>query len=637
MHNDNGKPTLKSVIMSMGLVFGDIGTSPLYTLSIIFPFIEPTYYNVTGIVSLIIWTLILLVAVEYTWLAMSLSRRGEGGTLILKEILVKFLSGKHSRLKWYVSILGMAGVSLLLGDGVITPAISILSAVEGVAFIPAFATISIHTIVAISVVIAFLLFAFQKRGSEGISSVFGPVMAIWFLTIAASGFFSIVQYPEILIALSPHCAVKFLISHGIAGFLILSSVILCATGGEALYADMGHVGKRPIQRAWAIVFPALCLSYIGQGAFLLHYANVVNPVFELMKRQISVFYPLFVLLAVAATVIASQALISGVFSVIYQGVTTRILPLIKVSYTSTNMKSQIYISSINWALAAAVITMIVMFKRSETLAAAFGLAVTGTMLISGILMTFIFSISGKKWKAVMAVIVSLVDMTFLFANFSKFSHGGYISLIIATIPFVVMIVWISGSAKLYNLLKPMRFDDFIRDYRQVRGERCFLTGTGLFFNRELNGVSTYIARTMLLDSIIYERNVLCSIAATNEPFGIDICSDRYVAEGLELISVHYGFMERLDLEKLLAEHNITEKVIFYGIEDIQSKHPAWKLFAFMKRNCPSFIRFHDLPVDKLQGVVMQVDMDIATPTMTPDYFHNDTTGGSPSCVRVKDA
>jgi len=378
----------------MGLVFGDIGTSPIYTLTVIFTLTSPTIQNVMGVLSLIFWALIVLVTVEYSWLAMSLSTKGEGGIIVLKEILSSKV--KKGRRSLFAVYLGYLGVSLLMGDGVITPAISILSAVEGLKLFPGLGNISLETILLITCAITIILFAFQHKGSDKVSSSFGPIMILWFLALFTSGMFYIFKIPSVLMAVSPHYAIDFMLHNGLPGFFILSEVILCATGGEALYADMGHLGAIPIRQAWYLVFVALVINYFGQGAYLQLYGKSEFILFEMVHKVSDILYILFIILALFATIIASQAMISAVMSLVYQGITTRIFPLMKIKYTSTHLKSQIYIGAVNWMLLVAVIIMIFLFKKSENLAAAYGLAVTATMTISAIFMIWIFKVSNIK-------------------------------------------------------------------------------------------------------------------------------------------------------------------------------------------------------------------------------------------------
>ncbi|HWR72648.1 MAG TPA: KUP/HAK/KT family potassium transporter, partial [Nitrospirota bacterium] len=374
------QPHYKGILQSLGLVFGDIGTSPIYTLAVVFLLTKPTEEHVIGVLSLIFWTLILLVSVQYAWLAMSLGKRGEGGTIVLREILTPLL--RSGRQAGFVTVLTYIGISLMIGDGVITPAISILSAVEGLLLIPGLETTGQSVLILIAGTIAVVLFSVQRKGTEKVSGVFGPVMLVWFLSLTVSGLVSIMDAPPVVKAVNPYYAVQFLRENGIAAFFILSEVILCATGGEALYADMGHLGREPIVKAWHVVFIALVINYFGQGAFLIRHPDAKNILFEMVFFQVPFLYIPFLLMSIAATVIASQAMISGMFSIVYQGITTRILPMFRIAYTSTERRTQIYIGAINWFLLAAVLFIMIEFRESHRLAAAYGLAVTGTMTLT---------------------------------------------------------------------------------------------------------------------------------------------------------------------------------------------------------------------------------------------------------------
>lgn len=594
------------IIKSMGLVFGDIGTSPIYTLTVIFAITKPTPDNIYGIVSLIFWTLVILVHLEYSILAMSLSRKGEGGTIVLKEILSRMLQpGKGLAL---ITLLSFLGVALLLGDGVITPAISILSAVEGMVLIPGLESTRQGVLILIAAIIAIGLFIFQDKGTDKVAKAFGPIMILWFASLTVSGLIGISSHPAILKALSPWYAVDFMLHHGIIGFFVLSEVILCATGGEALYADMGHLGRKPIRHAWYFVFVALVINYLGQGAYLLNNPQARNILFSMVKWEAPLLYIPFLILTITATVIASQALISGVFSIVYQGITTRILPLLKVDYTSTHLKSQIYIGSVNWMLLALVIMIMLVFQKSEHLAAAYGLAVTGTMTITGIMMVVIFSRTRKKWKVPLALFVTLMDILFLVSNLYKLPHGGYWSLILASVPLVTILVWTKGQRALYRALRPLELDTFEMAYEQIYAKGKNIPGTGLFFVKEYSVVPPYVVHCIIRSNIIYERNVFISIVRTDEPFGLVSELKTGIATGLDAFEIHAGYMEHLEIETLLAENGIREKVIFYGVEDISTPNPIWKLFATIKRQTPNFVQFNKLPASRLQGVVTRVEM-----------------------------
>ncbi len=594
------------IVKSMGLVFGDIGTSPIYTLTVIMTLTKPTSGNVLGILSLIVWTLILLVSVEYAWLAMSLGKKGEGGTIVLKEILTKLM--KPGRQIAFVGFLSFLGVSLLLGDGVITPAISILSAVEGLELIPGMEHTPQGVLILIAAIIAVALFIFQYLGTDKVAKAFGPLMVLWFVSLTVSGLVAISSAPEVLKAVSPWYAIHFLATNGFAGFFVLSEVILCATGGEALYADMGHLGRKPIIRAWYFVFFALLVNYLGQGAYILHHPDAKNILFGMIRWEAPLLYIPFLLLTVSATVIASQALISGVFSIVYQGITTRIMPLMKVEYTSSHLKSQIYIGSVNWFLLVLVIMIMILFKKSENLAAAYGLAVTGTMTITGIMMVMIFARTTKKWKVPIAVFVTLIDLAFLLSNLNKLPHGGYWSLILAAIPFATIMIWTRGQRALYRSLKPLDIDTFLLSYEQIHAKGKNIPGTGLFFTKEWNIVPPYVVHCIIRSNIIYERNIFISIIRTDEPFGIYSCLDTGVGPGLDAFEIRAGYMERVEIEKLLSENNIQEKVIFYGVEDISTSNIIWGIFSFIKKVTPNFVQFNKLPASKLQGVVTRVEM-----------------------------
>jgi KUP system potassium uptake protein len=606
MKTGSGDSYFGGIVKSMGLVFGDIGTSPIYTLTVIFALTRPTEANVFGILSLVVWTLLILVTVEYAWLAMSLGRKGEGGTIVLKEILVRLL--KSGRRVAFVGFLSFLGVSLLLGDGVITPAISILSAVEGMVLIPGLEGTREGTLILIAALIAVSLFVFQFKGTDKVAGAFGPLMVLWFAALTVSGLIAIAGCPRIVAAVSPHYAVRFFMDNGMSAFFVLSEVILCATGGEALYADMGHLGRRPIVRAWYFVFCALVVNYLGQGAFALQHPGAKNILFEMVQGESRLLYIPFLVLTILATVIASQALISGVFSIVYQGITTRIMPLMKVDYTSSHLKSQIYIGSVNWFLMGLVIFIMLIFRKSENLAAAYGLAVTGTMTITGVMMTMIFARTTKKWKVPIALFVTVVDAVFLVSNLNKLPHGGYWSIILAAVPFTTILVWTRGQRALYRALKSLDLETFLLSYEQIHGKGKNIPGTGLFFTREWNVIPPYVIHCIIRSNIIYERNVLISIVRTDEPFGLKTHLKTGLGPGLDAFEIRAGYMEVIDIEKQLKKHDIQEKVIFYGIEDIATTNPVWKFFSAIKKLTPNFVQFNKLPASKLQGVVTRVEM-----------------------------
>ncbi|NJD77520.1 MAG: potassium transporter Kup [Candidatus Methanoperedens sp.] len=600
------RETLNGIIKSLGLVFGDIGTSPIYTLTVIFLLTQPTEVNVLGILSLITWTLIIVVTVEYAWLAMSLGQKGEGGTIVLKELLISLL--KSGRKVTFVTLLSYIGISLLFGDGVITPAISILSAVEGLKLIPGLETTGQGILVLIAGIIAIALFCIQKKGTEKVAWAFGPIMVLWFLLIAVSGFISILNVPSVLASINPYYGFRFLMENGISGFFLLSQVILCATGGEALYADMGQLGKLPIIRAWYFVFFALLLNYLGQGAFIIQHPDAQNVLFEMVFQQARVLYIPFLIISICATVIASQAMISGMFSIVYQGITTRVLPMLKVDYTSSQLMSQIYIDAVNWILLVSVLFIMMEFKESHRLAAAYGLAVTGTMALTGIMMTLIFYLKNKIFKFAVALIVTFVDFAFLFSSLYKIPHGGYWSLILASIPFGIILIYTSGQKRIYRVLKPIDLERFLKKYNRLYLSTNKIEGTALFFAKDIRKIPPYIANTMFNNNIIYEDNIIVSIIKLDDPFGVSGAFKEKISDGLRVFEIQAGYMEVVDVEKILRISGINEKTIFYGIEDIVTDNLIWKIYSTIKRISPPFVQFYKLPPQKLHGVITRIEM-----------------------------
>ncbi len=603
MNKKEGGST-KGIIQALGLVFGDIGTSPIYTVTVVFLLLAPTPENIIGVLSLIVWTLITLVTVQYAWLAMSLSRRGEGGVIVLREILFSVLGTRKGMA--VVAVLPLIGVSLLIGDGVITPAISILSAVEGAVLIPGLEGLSTGTIVFISAMIAFMLFAFQRKGTEKVAGAFGPVTAVWFLALAVSGVVALTEAPEVLKSLNPYYGLKFFRENGLKGFIALGEIILCATGSEAMYADMGHLGGRPIRQAWGMVFFALIANYLGQGAFLLRHPETKNILFEMVFHYAEALYIPFLLLSIAATIIASQAMISGVFSIVYQGITTRVMPMLRVDYTSVERRSQIYISSVNWFLLIAVLFIMLEFRESHRLAAAYGLAVTGTMALTGVVMAVIFYLKRSYLLSFASVLVTLVDAAYLGANFFKLPHGGYWSLILASAPLAMIILYREGQKRLYGVMSFMPLEEFLHKFGRVYATAEKMKGTALFLIKDVRQMPFYITQTMFFHGIVYEDNIFVSIITRDDPYGVTGFFKEDLAPGLRVFEVQMGYMEVIDIEEILREAGIEERVVFYGLEDISATNPLWKAFSLIKRITPPFIQFYRFPARKLHGVITKV-------------------------------
>ncbi|HJO95912.1 MAG TPA: KUP/HAK/KT family potassium transporter [Victivallales bacterium] len=601
------KLDVNTTMKSLGLVFGDIGTSPIYTLTVIFLLLKPTESNIIGILSLIIWTLTIIVSVKYVWLAMSLSKKGEGGTVVLMEILLPML--KKSKNVVLCLILAYLGISLLIGDGIITPAISILSAVEGIRLLPHFHHISQDILILIASLIACLLLCYQHKGTEKVAKTFSPIMMIWFAALFFYGIIYFIQMPSILKVISPYYALNFLYQNGFVGFLSLSEVILCATGGEALYADMGHLRRRPITQAWCIVFIALLFNYLGQGAYLIKYADSTNILFGMVYHFSPSLYIPFLVLSIFATVIASQAMISGIFSIVYQAITTRLMPMLKIDYTSDKIKGQIYIGTVNWFLLAAILIIMLIFRTSDKLAAAYGLAVMGAVVFAGIMMIMIFHKQKNRVKLFFTIIVTSIASVYFASTLFKIPYGGYWSLILACIPLGVIVIFTLGQKKLFKTLRPLRQEVFLHSYKDAYSKLSRISGTGLFLVRDIKHIPPYVAHTIFKNEIIYDNNIFVSIIRKNSgPYGVHAFYRKDLAPGLKVFEIRLGYMELENVEKILRKSGIREKTIFYGQEEIMTNNLIWKIFAFMKRNVPSYVQFYKLPPNELHGVISRVKM-----------------------------
>lgn len=605
--NINEKLELNATMKSFGLVFGDIGTSPIYTLTVIFLLLKPTESNIIGILSLIIWTLTIIVSCKYVWLAMSLSKRGEGGTVVLMEILLPML--KKSKNVVLCLILAYLGISLLIGDGIITPAISILSAVEGIRLLPHFHHISQDILILIASLIACALLCYQHKGTDKIANLFSPIMIIWFLALFFYGLMYFIKMPSMIKVVSPYYGLNFLYQNGFIGFLSLSEVILCATGGEALYADMGHLRRRPITQAWCLVFVALLFNYLGQGAYLIQNMGAKNILFGMVYNLTPSLYIPFLVLSIFATVIASQAMISGIFSIVYQAITTRLMPMLKIDYTSDKIKGQIYIGTVNWFLLAAILIIILVFRTSDKLAAAYGLAVMGAVVFAGVLMIMIFHKQKKRVKFFFTIVVTSIASIYFASTLFKIPYGGYWSLILASIPLGVIIIYTFGQKKLFKTLKPIAQEVFLPSYNEVYSKLNKISGTGLFLVRDVKHIPPYVAHTMFKNEIIYENNIFVSIIRKNHgPYGVHAFYRKDLAPGLKVFEIRLGYMELENVENILRKAGIFEKTIFYGQEEIITNNIIWKMFAFMKRNVPSYVLFYKLPPNELHGVISRVKM-----------------------------
>ena len=608
----------------LGIVYGDIGTSPLYALRECFygrSHFPPTAENVLGVLSLIFWSLVLVISCKYLLFVMKADNRGEGGILALMALLVP--DDRRSRRRRIILFwMGLFGASLLYGDGVITPAISVLSAVEGLRVAtPAFASY----VMPITVIILVLLFLFQKRGTEGVGSFFGPVMTLWFVVIAILGIYGIARAPEVLAAVNPTHGVDFFLRYRWGGFLVLGAVFLVVTGGETLYADMGHFSRRPISFAWfGLVFPALLLNYFGQGALILtNPKESLQPFYHLAPAAVR--FPL-VILATAATVIASQAVISGAFSLTRQAMQLGVSPRMRVVQTSPEEIGQIYIPAINWMLMITTILLVLGFGSSSSLASAYGVSVSTTMLITTILIFFIIR-EKWRWNPFIAGLASCVflagDISFFGANMLKVEEGGWFPLAAGGAVFVLMTTWRRGREILYERLsertEPM--DDLLR--RIAEDPRLRLPGTAVFMTGRVAGVPPMLVHHLEFNRVLHEQVVLLTVV--NEPVPRIPAAERLeiteLGKGVFRVIVHYGFLQSPNVpvalrtcESLGLVVDPNEVTYYLGMETLipARKLPGmtlWreKLFAFMVRNQLRATAFYNIPPERVVEIGLQVE------------------------------
>lgn len=603
---------------ALGVVFGDIGTSPLYTFRTVLSLSEhdPTPGVILGLLSLITWTLILVTSIKYAAFAMRIDNHGEGGIMALMSLLVE--KGKGGR---WVIFAALIGAALIYGDGAITPAISVLSALEGLEMvIPE----SQPYILPLTVAVLLALFLIQPFGTARIGKIFGPVMALWFLAIAALGVRGIVQHPSVLLALNPAYGIAFLFSNGYTSFLVLGGVFLCVTGAEALYADMGHFGKKPIWLAWyGIVFPSLLLNYAGQSALILAGADSKQNLFYTLCPPV-LQVPLIVLAALA-TIIASQAIITGAFSMTRQAIQLGWLPRLRIKQTAAESYGQIYIGIINWLLMVVTIGLVVFFKSSDKLAAAYGIAVSLTMLMTTGLL-FVAMREVWRWSlassAVIALCFLVIDATFLFANLIKVLEGGYIPLLMAAAICTVMLIWHRGVKAVSASVgeKGVSVDAFFAQLQQKTVPR--VAGSAVFLTRTQNNIPPvmrwHVARNRALQQDVLSLTIdILNVPYVGEEQRIRV---EQRAPGYWHGVAQYGFMEHPDIPHLLqgvSEINAlfaTDDATWYvGHETIvagegEAGMAAWQrhIFAFMKRNCTHVINHYHLPSDRVVEISRRV-------------------------------
>ncbi|MCA9430599.1 MAG: potassium transporter Kup [Candidatus Omnitrophica bacterium] len=614
-----------SGLTALGVVYGDIGTSPLYALRECFfgvHQVPANRDNVLGVLSLILWSLVIVISIKYLVYVMRADNNGEGGILALMALLVPWRRG-DSPPRVVVLTLGLFGAALLYGDGMITPAISVLSAVEGLRQ----ATSALdEAIVPIAAVILFLLFVFQQRGTAGVGSVFGPIMVVWFLTLACLGISGIVQNPDVISAVNPTYAIHFFLQNRGSGFLVLGAIFLVVTGGEALYADMGHFSRRVIRTVWfAAVLPSLLLNYFGQGALMLmDPGQNKEPFYQL--APVWMVYPL-VILATAATVIASQAIISGAFSLTRQAVFLGVFPRMSIVQTSSKQIGQIYIPMVNWLLLAATLSLVFVFRSSSGLAAAYGVAVSTTMVITTWLA---YHVAREKWGwglfPALAVTVAflVVDFSFFGANLFRFFAGGWIPLAVGAGVYFIMTTWMKGRVLLAKRLKDklMTLDDFLDHVRREKPVR--VPGTAVFMSADSKDISPILPHHLKLNGSLHEQVVILTVVIEDSPYVT--FSERLTVQGHEegvlQVVVHYGFMQDPDvpsavrrLQKDYPKIDAEGATYYVGGEVLiptreQPGMLLWreKAYALMVRNAARPFKFFRLPLNRVIEINIHVEI-----------------------------
>ena len=618
-------------LAALGIVFGDIGTSPLYALQACFNGefgMAPTRDNVLGVLSLVFWSLILIVTVKYLLFVLRADNEGEGGILSLMALVHPKHSkgeaglGRRRRTKWLVA-LALFGSALLYGDGMITPAISVLSAVEGIELKEP--TLQ-PFVIPITVAVLIGLFALQRRGTAGIGKLFGPIMVLWFIVLALLGLRGIALEPGILVALNPVLALQFFVRNGWPGFLVMGAVVLVVTGAEALYADMGHFGRGPIRLTWLVlVLPALALNYFGQGALILTDPAASASPFYILAPTWSLV-PL-IILATCATIIASQAMISGAFSITAQAVQLGYCPRMEVRHTSEREIGQIYVPQVNWALMVATITIVLTFRSSANLAAAYGVAVTGTFVCTTILLS---QVALTRWKWPRAAVYALIalflsaELMFLAANLMKIPQGGWLPLVVAVVVFALMTTWRAGRRTLGERLRQtsIPLEKFVQEHlakrapTRVRGNAVYMTGNP-------KTAPPALMKNFEHNRVLHFKVIVLSVETEDVPH---VPRDERVSysdlgNGFYRAAARYGFMDEpnaVEMLKLLREKGLhlplAETTFFLGRERIvASKHPGmpfWRerLFGFMSRNAQQATAYFRIPPDRVIEVGSQVEI-----------------------------
>ncbi len=609
---------------ALGIVYGDIGTSPLYALRESFHAshgIPPTEENVLGILSLIFWTLNLLISIKYLIFVMRADNKGEGGVLTLIALVSQHPDSRR-RSRTILIGLGLFGAALLYGDGMLTPAISVLSAVEGLKL----ATPALEPyVLPITIAILLGIFMIQSRGTATVGVLFGPIMIVWFVTIALLAVPWIIREPHVFVALDPRFAVRFFLANGSAAYVTLGSVFLVVTGGEALYADMGHFGPKPIRLAWfTLVLPSLMLNYLGQGAMLLTNPDAAEAPFFLLAPS-WLLIPVVVLAALAA-IIASQALISGAFSLTRQAVQLGYCPRMTIEHTSARQHGQIYIPQVNWTLMVATIGLVLGFRSSSGLANAYGIAVGATMVITTLLTYLVARGSwgvSRLMAGSLAIVFLAIELALFGANLHKIPHGGWFTLVVAALVFVMLSTWKAGRALLGKRLaeRLYPFEQFMKDIAANPPHR--VSGTAVFMTSNIVGTPPTLLHNLQHNKVLHERVILLTVLTADVPFVEP--ADRVSVEHLEAnffrYTLRYGFMQEPDIPTALtvdagplARVTMADTTFFVGIETLLATgRPGmalWRerLFALMSRNALRATSFFRIPPERVVEIGMQVEL-----------------------------
>ncbi|MDX8127015.1 potassium transporter Kup [Methylomonas sp. LW13] len=611
-------------LSAIGVVFGDIGTSPLYAVKEVFHGGLPTdTTHVLGVLSLIFWAITLVVTTKYAIFIMRADNKGEGGIMALMALALQGSKDNPER-KAFIVTIGLLGASLFYGDSMITPAISVLSAVEGLQIV---APRLEHYVLPITIIVLSVLFFIQTKGTGKVGRMFAPIMCFWFATLGLLGGISIVQHPDVLMAINPYYAVSLLIELGWKGFLIMGAVVLAITGAEALYADMGHFGLKPIRRAWFyFVFPALLLNYFGQGALLIGNPKAVENPFYLMAPHWAL-YPLLVL-ATLSTVIASQAVISGAFSVTRQAIQLGYCPRMNIRHTSGDEMGQVYLPAVNWLLMVSVFILVLSFRSSSALASAYGIAVTGTMIVDTILAFIVIQALWQWNKATSIAFLStflIIDLLFLSSNSLKIPHGGWLPLVVGTVFFLIMTTWIKGKELLARYLDEKRvlFEDL--DERLKDRPLVTVPGTAIYMARSVHGVPQVLLHNLEHNHVMHEKLIVLTIVTREEPYvdeahrvKIRMFGD---SGGFYRVKLYFGFQEEQDVRRALQlccheGLDIDQKTVsfFIGSEKLsfrrKSPMPKWRrsLFSFLTHNSSSAIEYFKIPVERVIELGIRIEL-----------------------------